>query len=173
MSSQNIPQPNQPIQKSKNKRKIIYIIAVVVIVLIVIFAVGIISLNNEYGSSNSSSPQTYTVTVLPSGTVESLSPGYYYYVNFTIPSSATSASIYGSYTSSADVNVYILTPEQYGAFTQNPGGNGYMWYSGDNQGATISVSLGPGQYSLVFYNSNIITSDTISVVNAITLQYTL
>ncbi|MGC8618877.1 MAG: hypothetical protein ACP5UZ_09160, partial [Thermoplasmata archaeon] len=66
-----------------------------------------------------------------------------------------------------------LTPTQFGQFTQNPGGNGYVWTSGDNQGTTISASLSPGQYSLVFYNSNIITSDTITIVNSIVLNYTV
>ena len=79
----------------------------------------------------------------------------------------------GSYTSSADVEVAVLTPTEFGAFTQNPSAisNG-QYFSGDNQGTTIDVSLNSGgSYTLVIYNANIFTPDTVTIANSITLGY--
>lgn len=100
------------------------------------------------------------VTLFSSGYVFNISPGYYIYENFTVPSYASDTFLNGSYFSNNNVEVLVLTPVQFGAFTQNPSGvissGDYIWYSGSNTGVTIGhVALTPGQtYYIVFYNPN-------------------
>ena len=149
----------QPTPKKSRKKLFGIIIGIVLIIIIIIVAASI-----------SSSPHHYTL--MQSGQVETLSPGYFYYVNFTVPSGASSVSISGSYISSGDVNAAVIPNSEFSSVASNPSAmvNG-LWYSGDNTGATISASLSPGSYTLIFYNSNLITMDTISVVNAITVTY--
>ena len=162
-------------------------IAIIVVVVIVAIIAGLAAYSwwSSYQASSSYYPSYYTTTyttqalqalnvLLPSGYVLSLSPGDYYSVEFTTPSYATDIFINGSYVSNHNVEVLILTPVEFGAFTQNPGGvinsGDYVWYSGDNAGATIYTTLAPGQtYYLVFYDGNIISSDTITVQASITV----
>jgi len=118
-------------------------------------------------------PQVYTNTLFSNGQVFSINPGYYEVVNFSIPQGAYSINITGSYTSQGKVEVAILTPAQYGAFTQNPSSiTSSQYYYGYSQGATINTVLTAGQYSLVFYDPGIITQDTITVINPIIARYT-
>ena len=155
-------QPSGSIQPTpKKSRKKLYGIIIGVVLVVIIIAVA---------ASISAAPRHYTL--MQSGQVETLSPGYFYYVNFTVPSGASSISIAGSYISSGDVNAAVIPSSEFPNVVSNPSAmaNG-LWYSGDNMGATINVSLSPGSYTLIFYNSNLITTDTISVVNAITLSY--
>lgn len=166
------PQPPTP------KRSTAKIIGIVVAVIVIVFAVAVIipplllGATTSSPTSSSSTPQSHTV--ISSGTVESLNAGYYYYINFTVPTSAYSISITGSYSSNNNVEVGILSSTQFGAFTQNPSTiTSANWYSGDNQGATINFSPTSGHtYSIVIYDGNIITSDTVTIVNAFTLTYT-
>ena len=111
-------------------------------------------------------------TLMQSGQVITLNPGYFYYVNFTVPSGAYSISVTGSYVSGGDVNAALIFASEFSIVESNPStmANG-LWYSGDNTGATISASLSQGSYTLIFYNSNLITRDIISVVDAITVTY--
>ena len=159
----------QKISIPKKNKTLMYAIIGIVIVIVVIAVIGILLQHPSYSNT---SPTTETIPILSSGTVESFSPGYYLCENFTIQSSSYNGQITGSYTSSADINCYVLTPVEFGQFTQNPGSNGYIWASGNNGGTTISASLPPGQYSLVFYNSNIFTPDTVTVISSIIAQYT-
>jgi len=155
-------QPSGSIQPApkKSKKKLFGIITGVVLIVIII----------AVAASISSVPRHYTL--MQSGQVETLNPGYFYYVNFTVSSGASSVSISGSYISSGDVNAAVISSSEFSSVASNPSAmvNG-LWYSGDNTGATISASLSPGSYTLIFYNSNLITADTISVVNAITVTY--
>ncbi len=123
-------------------------------------------------SPPSPSSVTYTETLLQSGTVQSLGAGQWIYLEFNVPSNSTYAYMGGSYTSNNNVEVGILTSTEYGAFTQNHAtiSNG-VYYSGDNGGATLSGFLVTGNYYLVIYDGNFITSDTVSIVN--TLQVTI
>jgi len=159
----NCMQPSGSIQPTpKKSRKKLFGIIIGVVLIIIIIAVA---------ASISAAPRHYTL--MQSGQVETLSPGYFYYVNFTVPSGASSISITGSYISSGDVNAAVIPSSEFSNVAGNPSAmaNG-LWYSGDNTGATISVSLSPGSYTLIFYNTNLITTDTFSIVNAITLGYT-
>ena len=93
---------------------------------------------------------------------------------FSVPSGAVAVSLSGSYSSNNNVEVGVMTATQYGAFTQNSAViSSGCWYSGDNGGATINFIPYSGiSYYLVIYDANIITSDTITVVNSITVTYT-
>jgi hypothetical protein len=118
-------------------------------------------------------PQIYTLTLLSQGQVFSIDAGSYYEVNFTIPQGAYSINVTGSYTSQGKVEVAILTPIQYGAFTQNKDSlASSQYFYGDTQGSTINAQLSAGQYTLVFYDPGIFTQDTVTVVNQIIAHYT-
>jgi len=117
-------------------------------------------------------PPHHRYTLMQSSRLETLDPGYFYYANFTIPWGASSISISRSYISSGDVNPAIISSSEFSNVVRNPSAMTYgIWYSGHNMGTTISVSLSPGSYTLIFYNSDLITLDTISAVNGITLSY--
>jgi hypothetical protein len=117
--------------------------------------------------------QVYTLPLLSQGQVLSINPGSYYLVNFTIPQGAYSINVTGSYNSQGKIEVAILTPAQYGAFTQNPSSIiSSQYYYGDTQGSTINAQLSAGQYTLIFYDPGIFTQDTVTIVNQITAHYT-
>lgn len=167
------PDSSQPPMPKKSKGKTIgIIIAVIVVIFIAALIIPPLLSSGGNGGSSSSTPQT--TTVITSGTVESVNAGYYDYINFTVPTGAYSVSLTGSYTSNNNVEVGVLSSTQYGAFTQNPPTiTSADWYSGDNQGATISFSPSAGHtYTIVIYDANTLTSDTVSIVNAVSLTYT-
>jgi len=161
-------------------------IATIIVAILIIAGISyVLLINNEtqqYQTSPSTIYTTYTTTTIPQihtltlfskGQVFSINPSYYEFVNFSIPQSAYSINITGSYTSQGKVEVAILTPAQYGAFTQNPSSiASTQYYYGDTQGATINAVLPAGQYSLVFYDPGIFTQDTITVINPIVVEYT-
>jgi len=156
------------------------IIAIFIIVIFIIFSV-ITNVSHQYQTNSSTgytnvpppSPQIYTITLYSSGQVFSINQQYYEGVNFSIPQGAYSINITGSYTSQGKIEVAILTPTQYGAFTQNPSSiTSSQYYYGDTQGATINTFLTPGQYYLVFYDPGIITQDTVTIINPIVIKYT-
>lgn len=165
--------------RKKSGRNAGWIAAIVIVVLVIagfFYLVG--KLSSPYGGGGgngytSTVPQVYTIIVAPQGTVFSINPGSSYGYNFTVPSGAYSISLSGSYTSQGKVEVAILTPAQYGAFTQNPSSiASSQYYYGDTGGATIDASLSAGQYTLVFYDPGVFTQDTVSIVNPIILTYT-
>jgi len=153
------------------------IIVAILIIAGISYVLGISHGTQQYQTSSSTIyttiPQIHTLTLFSSGQVFSLNPGYYEFVNFSIPQGAYSINITGSYTSQGKVEVAILTPAQYGAFTQNPSSiTSSQYYYGDTQGATINAGLTAGQYSLVFYDPGIFTQDTVTVINPIVVEYT-
>ena len=156
-------------------------IAAIVIIIIVVAAIFYFAGRNQnpyssgggYAPTTQPVPQVHTATLLSQGNVYSINPGSSDTVNFTIPSGAYSISVAGSYTSQGKIEVAILTPTEYGAFTQSTSSiQSSQYYYGDTQGSTINAQLSPGQYTLVFYDPGIITQDTVTVVNPITLTYT-
>jgi len=155
------------------------IIVAILIIAGISYLLGINRGTQQYQTSSSTIyttttiPQIHTLTLLSRGQVFSINPGYYEVVNFSIPQGAYSINITGSYTSQGKVEVAILTPAQYGAFTQNPSSiTSSQYYYGDTQGATINAGLTAGQYSLVFYDPGIFTQDTVTVINPIVVEYT-
>jgi len=153
------------------------IIVAILIIAGISYFLGISHGTQQYQTSSSTIyttiPQVYTLTLLSKGQVFSINPGYYEVVNFSISQGAYSINITGSYTSQGKIEVAILTPAQYGAFTQNPSSiTSSQYYYGDTQGATINTFLTAGQYSLVFYDPGIFTQDTITVINPIVVEYT-
>jgi len=153
------------------------IIVAILIIAGISYFLGISHGTQQYQTSSSTIyttiPQVYTLTLLSKGHVFSINPGYYEVVNFSIPQGAYSINITGSYTSQGKVEVAILTPAQYGAFTQNPSSiTSSQYYYGDTQGATINAFLTAGRYSLVFNDPGILTQDTVTVINPIVVEYT-
>jgi hypothetical protein len=168
---------------SKKWKVGIIVIAVVVVVILIAIPLGSYIYSNYYTRSTSTYTITHTYTVkslkplinlASSNYIFSLSPGNYWDEYFTVPNYATNTYINGSYISNNNVEVLILTPVEYGAFTQNPSNvinsGDYVWYSGSNEGETIDISLVPGQtYYLVFYNPNTgflgigASSDTVTI----------
>lgn len=169
----NNPQPSP----KRSGDMVFWIVICVVIVFLAVYYI-IPPLLNNIGSSGSSSPGPTPIsqsnTLLSSGTVESLNPGHYYFITFSAPSGASAVSLSGSYSSNNNVEVGVMTATQYGAFTQNSAViSSGCWYSGDNGGTTINfIPYSGTSYYLVIYDANIITSDTITVVNSITVTYT-
>lgn len=128
-------------------------------------------------STTSVQISTGTVTLYDSGFVETLQPGAYSSKSFTVPSDAISIyALVGSFTSSANIDVAIMTPEQYGAFTANHNDiTSAVWSSTNTQGTTLDISPGnPGeQYYIVFYNPNfLLGTDTVTVVDKLYFGYT-
>ena len=156
----------------KSGKKTVTIVVIVAIIILAFIFIPSSLLSSMTGSSTSTSQTTQSNTLLSSGTVEPLSPSDYY-VNFTLPSESYSISLSESYTSNNNEEIGVLTATQFGAFTQNPFSiSSAVWYSGDNDDPTISFIPSPGtSYSLVIYNANAFTSDTVTVVKAVNLTY--
>ncbi len=155
--------------------------AAVIVVVIIVIAIFLFMGNKSSisttspggGYASSTVPQVQNIALISQGTVFSINPSSYNIVNFTVPTGAYSISVTGSYTSQGKIEVAILTPTQYGMFTQNPSSiSSSQYFYGDTQGSTINAALSPGQYTLVFYDPGIITQDTVTIVNPITLTYT-
>ena len=165
--------------KKRSSAGVIATVGVAVIIIAVIaFFLGS-NRSSPYGGGGGGStvyttiPQVYTITLVSQGQVFSINPGSSYGINFTIPNGAYSINVTGSYTSQGKVEVAILTPAQYGAFSQNKDSiTSSQYYYGDTQGSTINAQLGPGQYTLVFYDPGVFTQDTVTVVNPIVAHYT-
>ena len=100
--------------------------------------------------------------------------GSVYYGNFTVPADATGVHLAGSYNSSYDVVLAILTPAQFVNFlhvnaSAISSNNEYYIY---NKSATVDMQLVPGTYSLVFYYPGS-TPDTVAITSAFMLNYTI
>jgi hypothetical protein len=165
---------------TKKKSNTGIIATVVVVIIVIAFLAYVFGRGSSspyggggYSSTPSTVPQIYTIDLLSQGQVFSINAGGYYGVNFTVPSGSYSINVTGSYTSQGKVEVAILTPAQYGAFSQNQGSiASSQYYYGDTQGSTINAQLSAGQYTLIFYDPGIITQDTVTVVNPIVAHYT-
>jgi hypothetical protein len=152
----------KPAPKKSRKKLAGIVIAIIVVVLITATSVYIIS-----------APRHHSYTLMASGDEWTLNPGGFYYVNFTVPSGAYSVSLAGSYVSSGDINAAVMTSSELSAFLENSSNvSNPIWYSGDGTGASFNVSLQPGTYAFLILNSNLYTSDTFTIFNAITLSYT-
>lgn len=169
-------------QKKKSGSKSAGVIATVVVLIIIVAGFFYIEGRSSSGGGGGGGggsgytttvPQVHTITVSSQGTVFSVNPGSSYGYNFTVPEGAYSISLTGSYSSQGKIEVAILTPAQYGAFTQNPSSiSSSQYYYGDTGGATVDTSLSAGQYTLVFYDPGVFTQDTVTIVNPMTLTYT-
>ncbi|MEM4066949.1 MAG: hypothetical protein QXV17_08830 [Candidatus Micrarchaeaceae archaeon] len=146
-------------QPKKKSRKKLYAVIAVILIIVIIAVVA-------------AAPKTYTETIMSSGTVKSLGAGQYIYAAFTVPSGDT-ASVQGSYISSGNIEVAVMNAAEYSSFVNGSSSiSNAIFYSGDNTGATISASMGSGTYYIVIFDANIITPDTFTVVNSITVSIT-
>ena len=135
-------------------------------------------LQNELAAQGiSETPVPHSETLFTQGQVFSIGPNAQYgyeYSEFSTPSTATGISVSGSYTSQGSVEVAILTATQYGAFEADHSSlaSDNTYYYGDTQGSSISATLSPGTYYLVFYDPGVFTTDTVSIVNPVVFSYT-
>ncbi len=166
--------------KKKNKGSRSWIVAISAISIVILIIVVIVSTSGVNRQSyqpiakvHTNTPRTYSINLFSPGQVFSLNAGQSKFLNFTIPQGAYSINVTGSYTSQGKIEVAILTPTQYGAFTQNPSSiSSSQYYYGDTHGSTINAQLLPGQYILIFHDPGIFTQDTITIVNPIIAHYT-
>ncbi len=163
--------------KNKNKGSKSWIVAISIVILIIVVIVYNSGVNQQsyqpIAKVYTTTPQIYSINLFSSGQVFSLNASQYESFNFIIPQGAYFINVTGSYTSQGKIEVAILTPTQYGAFTQNPSSiSSSQYYYGDTHGSTINAQLLPGQYILVFYDPGIFTQDTITIVNPIIAYYT-
>lgn len=125
-------------------------------------------------------PTQHQVTLFSQDYVFSIGGNAQYgseYSEFSTPSTATGVSISGSYTSTGNVEVAILTPTQYGEFESNNANlaTDNTYYFGDTTGGTINTPLSAGTYYIVFYSPSGVfgsTEDTVTIVNPIIAYYT-
>lgn len=110
-------------------------------------------------------------TIIQSGQRYPLRPGQYIAPAFTY-SGGHSITLKGSYTSDHNVEVGILTYDQYNAFVQNTSLiTKASWYSGDSEGSTLTCNIVSGiQYWVVFYDPSSSLPANVTVVSDFTIS---
>ncbi len=142
------PQPATP--RKKSRKKLYAIIAVVVILVIIIAIVAI--------------PKT--TDIVPGGTVENVSAGEYYALEFNTTGSGTFAV---SVTATNGITFYLVTPSEYSSDLSSGSWSTYSFTSGHISSGSFNTNIASGTWYAVFYNSNFITTSTITIN---TLTYT-
>ena len=138
-------QAQQPVApKSKSRKKLYGIIAVVVILVIIIAVVAI--------------PKT--TNIVSGGTVESIPAGQFYALEFNTSGSGTLAV---SVTATNGVTFYLLTPSQYSSDISSGSWSTYSFTSGHISSGSFNTNIGSGTWYAVYYNSNIVTTSTITI----------
>ena len=167
----------------KGRRLAGWSLAVIIIVVAVVFLFQAAYNNNNTepysnGGGGGIFATQHTVTMYAQGYVISLSPKESNSAYYSVPSSATSVSLTGSYSSSGGtVEAAVLTAQQYANFTSTAYKTdalaaGYAYY-GDTSEESIDTQLVPGNtYYVVFYDPGIFTSVSVDIESSIILQYT-
>jgi hypothetical protein len=114
-------------------------------------------------------------------TSEDLVPALAYYslpgqqynsITFIVGSNSV---INGTFTNTIGIAVYILSPTELAALNHNGVVSGYTWSSGTIANLTVyhlGASVVPGQWSLVFYNPNLVNTTVVGFYTAVTLHWT-
>jgi hypothetical protein len=144
-------QPMQPPAPKKSKTK--WIIIGVVVVVVIIIVVGILA------SLSTPAP----LTIVQNGVVFNINPRTAQPVGFNLSQSAT---ITGSFTTSAPVTFYIMTPSEYASLLPSGTASSYVYTSGSVSSGSINTNVGAGTYYLVFVNYNSLTTDTVQITAA-------
>ena len=134
--------PQSP--KKKSRKKLYAVIGIVVIVVIIIAVLAI--------------PKTFTI--VNGGTVESLSAGQYYVSEFN---TTTSGTLAGSVSATNGITFYLMTPSEYSSFVSSGSPNSYAFTSGHISSGSFNTNIVSGTWYAIFYNSNIITSTTLTI----------
>lgn len=165
----------------------IFVVAAIMTIIGVLWQLGLLNnLPSVLGNTNTGASCTITPPTKPfglmfykQGDVFCINPGQTIQENISIVSgdSVSGMSINGSYTSSGNIQLYVLNSFQYGQFTEALATKGKIsndtWYSGNNQGRVINATnLAAGDtYYLVFYD-NSSSVDTITIQSSIDGTYT-
>jgi hypothetical protein len=104
--------------------------------------------SNPPDLNNSSLP--HPTTIVPAGTQYTIDPGHHNDTPFTL---SRAQFVTGSFGSSFNVSVYVMTPVQYQKLLggANPATAGSQYQQGPTMAGSIFVSLPAGTYELVFY----------------------
>ncbi len=93
---------------------------------------------------------TNATVLLATGTSESIQPGHYYYMNFTVYSQA---NLTGQLYIDSGINVYLMSRGSFRLFkTLGLGSVVPIWEYGTPGASEISVGVSPGNYTLVLDN---------------------
>ncbi|MGP6239932.1 hypothetical protein ACNF40_05910 [Cuniculiplasma sp. SKW4] len=138
-------QSQQPAAPKKKSRKKLYAIIAVVIVIVIIVAVVAI-------------PRT--TDIVPGGTVESVPAGEFYSIEFN---TTGSGSLAVSVTATNGITFYLLTPSEYSSDVSSGSWNTYSFTSGHISSGSFNTNIGSGTWYAVYYNSNIVTTSTITI----------
>jgi len=120
-----------------------------VAIVVVMVVVGYLLVAMPHSSSPSGSNG---YVLVPYGTGYSMSSGQYNAVNFVVN---TTSSIHGLINSSRGIQLYIMTPAEYGHLVTTLNVSGYVWTSGIVADQTIysaDIPVAPGQWVLAFVN---------------------
>ncbi len=130
--------------KKKSRKRLYAVIGVVVVIIIIVAVLAI--------------PRT--TALVNGGNVESLSAGQYYYVEFNTTASVTLAS---SFNATNGVTFYLLSPSEYSSFVSSGSVSSYTFTSGHISSGSFNTNIGSGTWYAIYYNSNLITSSTITI----------
>ncbi len=129
------------------------VIAVVLIVG-VSSLVGTLYLSGAF-QHNSSTPSLTTgsssTTIINASSNYTVRVGSYHYIPFKVNSHS---SIYGSFTSTIGVNIFILYSQYSTSLSSKGIPNHYVFTTGRVKSGTVSANLSPGTYDLVLFNDN-------------------
>ena len=103
------------------------------------------------------------LTIVQNGVVFNINPRTAQPVGFNLSQSAT---ITGSFTTSAPVTFYIMTPSEYASLLPSGTASSYVYTSGSVSSGSINTNVGAGTYYLVFVNYNSLTTDTVQITAA-------
>ena len=107
-----------------------------------------------------------TTDIVPGGTVESVPAGEYYALEFNTTGSGTFAV---SVIATNGITFYLVTPSEYSSDLSSGLWSTYSFTSGHISSGSFNTNIGSGTCDAVFYNSNFITTSTITIN---TMSYT-
>lgn len=116
------------------------------------------------GGNNTSGLPPPPVLILPDNTQYNLDPGKHQDTSFTLNQTCV---LSGHFTSTAPVNLLILTSTQYQAWTGG-GSLNSQWSSGPEKSGEVQTSQPAGSFELVFLNPSSMTPDLVQVPGGVT-----
>lgn len=139
-------------KKSKLKWEILAI-AIIIVIIIIVGSIPI------------------TTNIISKGTVVNVAAGECHIVEIKVPKKL-SVNLKASFDSSNGITAYIVTLKQFSEDIESNSWNYYTYTSGHLIDGSVSGNINNGTWEVVFYNSNIITSTTLTI-NSLTTTYDL
>jgi hypothetical protein len=112
------------------------------------------------GGTNPPAP----LTIATSGTVWQLGANHYEGLSFSLNAAAAMS---GSITATNGVTAYLFDPTDYQAYSSSGSASSYEWTSGHVSSGRVNTNLGTGTWSLVFDNTNVLTTSSVQVTSNI------